>query len=262
MRPTMASNPRRAKSAAALIPAISSGFILLAEASRHDDRLVGPPPPHLRDGLVAIAAFLRRHRLLSSSAASANGNGVNGNGWADPVLSRIYGPAIAEFARDQLDRQAAGLRTNTESASAAELQRLVERHADALQHGLDSIAARECDESGILSVHARLCPNANMAAEAGRYREIAVRSASVAFPRAREVPGEMGRFVEAVARLENRIGGGFPTASIADEARWVEQIQGRIGLVAVVLFGIIDIHPFRVSERFLCRCWNKGVIGE
>ena len=99
-------------------------------------QLIREPPvsrvinPDLHDGLVTITVFLRQHQFLSSGHHEAGANAG---------LARIYGPVMEEFTKAQMDRQAAGLRTNTSGASAATLKRVVDCHADALQHGIDSI---------------------------------------------------------------------------------------------------------------------------
>lgn len=217
-----------------LIQPINTGTIL--SDSSVDVHLIGvKPPENLKEGLVVVSSFLRRHQFLSSSGEeNGDSNEVNG-------LAKVYGPTVEEFRKAQVERQAAGLRTNTSGASASDMQRVVKCHSEALEHGLDSVAASdESWQAGLCGVHARLCPDLP---QSGRYRDNMVRASNTSFTRPENVRGEMSKFSLAVKRVTAKWIGS--SAAIVDDAKWREDVYRKIGVAALVLFGINDIHPFR-----------------
>mmetsp|Transcript_22461 Transcript_22461/g.47287 ORF Transcript_22461/g.47287 Transcript_22461/m.47287 type:complete len:609 (+) Transcript_22461:88-1914(+) len=249
--------PKRPK-----IQPIETGTIL-SDASL-DDYLIGTPPssrsvnPDLHDGLVAIATFLRRHQFLSSSSSSVaaghehdqrEGDGAVAASSTGGLSSRIYGPVIEEFTKAQMDRQAAGLRTNTSGASAAAMKKVVDCHTKALQHGLDSIATNNQDPSSWLTrieanlnvLHSKLCPEIM---QSGRYRGNRVRASNTQFIPPENIREEMDAlFSVAAVRLQSKWASS--STAIMDEQQWCEHVYRKIAIAAIVLFGINDIHPFQ-----------------
>ena len=247
----MSSNPPPAKrrrqqsTNQPLIQPIDSGTIL-SDASIDGD-LIGEPPaervvnPVLYDSLMTISAFLRQHQFLSSGHETG----------ANAGLSRIYGPVIKEFSEAQMERQAAGLRTNTSAATAATLKKVVDCHADALQHGLDTIATQESWLTGrnMQSTHSKLCPDIR---QSGRYRDNRVRAGNTSFTSSDKISQEIEKFELAVKRFETKWASS--SASVMDEKQWRQQVYQKVAIAAIVLFGINDIHPFQVSycAQFAC----------
>jgi len=223
----MSINPLRSRQH--LIQPINTGSIL--SDARLDDQLIGRPAPNLRNGLATTSAFMRRHQFLSSSPH--DGDASNSG------LARMYGPAIDEFQRAQMERQAAGLRTNTSGASAAAVERVIDCHADALRHGLDSVDAGA--EVRVCRVHAKLCPDIE---RSGQYRLNRVRTSASAFIPPEDIEREFDKgFGPAVKRLQMKWA--ISLTAIMSEDQWCEKVYQQIGIAALLLFGISDIHPFQ-----------------
>ena len=230
-----------------LIHPINTGTIL--SDTSLDDHLIGKPPAarvinsNLHDGLTQISAFLRQHQFLSSSTRNENGDGGNSS---TAGLSNIYGPILDDFIKSQYERQAAGLRTNTNGASAASVKKVVDSHKDALQYGLDTIATKDAwlNESNICTVHSKLCPDIP---QSGRYRENKVRAASTLFTRPEKIREEMNKFEIAMKRFQTKWASS--STAILNDTQWCEQVYQKIAIVAIVVFGINDIHPFQVMSH-------------
>ena len=233
-----------------LIPPINTGTIL-SEANLNDGhRLIGKPPasrdanPELYDGLVAISTFLRQHQYLSSSSSSENSNGPTDNN-----LAKIYGPTIENFTESQFERQSVGLRTNINGASAADLKKVVDCHADALRHGLDSMGTQQQQqethwfdniETSVCDVHSKLCPDIP---QSGKYRENKVRAARTGFTLPENIKDQMEKLALAMKQFETKWGSS--STAIVDEKQWIVQVYQKTALSAILLFGVNDIHPFK-----------------
>ena len=124
--------------------------------------LIGPLPTAERkrqvySNLQTVTSFLRHHQTLKEAAASAAAAATSATpppgqqeSTTDSASSAVpnalqqlvqapeyYMPTLQEFESRQLDRQAAGLRTNTNRASSEDLNRLIENHKHALLQALD-----------------------------------------------------------------------------------------------------------------------------
>lgn len=228
-----------------IIPSINTGSILSDPTL--DDNLIGTPPsdrasnPDLYDGLTVISSFLRQHQFLSSNNEGGGSAGANSN---NAGLSRIYKPTIEEFTRAQIERQAAGLRTNTNGASSSDMKNVVDCHATALQYGLDTIATQErwVDkiEDNLTEVHKRLCPTIP---QSGRYRTSNVKTANIRYPKHEDVRGEADKFALAVTRYQQKWTSS--STAIMNEQQWREQVYQGIALTTIVMFGLSNIHPFQ-----------------
>eukprot|EP00986_Skeletonema_menzelii_P005987 scaffold2258_cov144-Skeletonema_menzelii.AAC.16 len=216
-----------------LIQPINSGSIL--SNSNHDRHLVGNAPTagYFYDSLLSIASFLRQHQFLSAGSST---------GASASVSTESYGQLIKDFEISQLNCQPAGLRTNTNSASASDVQKITDCHSDALEHGLNCIAAKDSwlDKTNLQFIHAKLCPDQ---AEAGRYRDNKVRASNTLFVIPENIETEMNNFFFAAKRFQTMWAN--PSTAIMDEQQWVKLVHGKISIVAIILFGIVDIHPFR-----------------
>ena len=234
-----------------LIPPINTGTILSDQ--NLDDHLIGKPPAArvinstLHDGLVAISAFLRQHQFLSSSTRNDSESGDGGGSSTAGLSSNIYGLILDDFVKSQIERQAAGLRTNTNGATAASVKKVVDCHADALQFGLDTIAKQDAwfNEANIFSMHSKLCPDIP---QSGRYRENKVRAANTLFTRPENIREEMNKFELAMKRFQTKWASS--STAILNDTQWCEKVYQKISIVAVLLFGINDIHPFQVIQPF------------
>mmetsp|Transcript_21564 Transcript_21564/g.30846 ORF Transcript_21564/g.30846 Transcript_21564/m.30846 type:complete len:116 (-) Transcript_21564:1430-1777(-) len=97
-----------------LIQPINSGSIL--SNSNHDRHLISKAPAtgNYYQSLLSISSFLRQHQFLSAGSSI---------GASASVSTETYGQLIQDFEKSQLNCQLAGLRTNTNSASASDVQK-------------------------------------------------------------------------------------------------------------------------------------------
>lgn len=216
-----------------LIQPINTGSIL--SDSNYDIHLIGKAPTtgDFYDGLVIISSFLRQHQFLSAD---------NSSGASASVSMQSYGQLIKDFEKSQLERQRAGLRTNTSGASAADLQKIVDCHCKSLEHGLEHVALQDSwlEETNLHAIHAKLCPDD---AHSGQYRENKVRASNTLFTRPEHLKEEFNKFSVAAQRFQTKFAASSSAAM--DEQQWVNYVYEKISFVAIVLFGINDIHPFR-----------------
>lgn len=216
-----------------LIQPINTGSIF--SNSNNDRYLVGDAPTtgHFYDSLLCISNFLRQHQFLSAG---------NSNGASASVSNETYKQLVKDFETSQLNCQPAGLRTNTNSASAAGVQRITDCHSDALVHGLNCIAGKDSwlDETNLHLIHAKLCPDL---AGSGRYRDNKVRASNALFVIPQNIEREMNKFFLAAQRFQTKWANS--STAIMDEHQWVKLVHDKISFVAIILFGIVDIHPFR-----------------
>ena len=125
-------------------------------------------------------------------------------------------------------------------------KRVIDCHADAFQHGLNSIATQESwptrIDANLKSVHSKLCPDMT---QSGRYRENRVRASNTYFTLPQKIQEEIDLFSMAVRRFQTKWASS--STAIMDDQQWCEQVYQKIAITAIVLFGINDIHPFQVS---------------
>jgi hypothetical protein len=121
-----------------------------------DDDMIGKPlRTSVSNNLQTVVGFLRNHQLQESAAAanaataalaptSISGtltNDTNDNNEATAVVTsaEYYEPTLKQFCEQQFERQAAGLRTNTNRTEKVEdLNRLIENHKTALTIALEN----------------------------------------------------------------------------------------------------------------------------
>jgi fido (protein-threonine AMPylation protein) len=180
--------------------------------------------------------FLRQHQFLSTGSSS----GVSAS-----VTPESNGQLIKDFEKNQLYAQAAGLRSNTNGASASDLQKITDCHRDALEHGLNCVVAQDSwlAETNLQRIHAKLCPDLVQPGLMGRYRDNKVRASNTLFVRPTSIQDEMNNFIGAVQRFQTKWANS--STAIMDEQRWVNHVYEKISIVAIIMFGIVDIHPFR-----------------
>ena len=227
------------KRAQNIVQPIYCGSIL--SNSNHDRYLFGNPP---RNGnffhsLVVISSFIRKHQFLSTDAGAGAGAGAGSGALSVQTYARL----IKEFEISQLERQAAGLRSNTNAASASDLQNIIDCHCDALKDSLNSVSAHGplLTVTNLKAIHAKMCPP-NQAGR-GAYRDNRVRASNTLFVHPTNIPEEMDHFISAVQRLQDTLAN--TSIVIMDENQWVSHVYNNISLVAIIMFGINDIHPFR-----------------
>jgi fido (protein-threonine AMPylation protein) len=186
------------------------------------------------DGLVAISSFIRQHQFLSAD----NITGAS----ASTVSVQNYVQVMKDFEEAQFVRQKSGLQSNTSGASAADLQKIQDCHHDALQYGLNCIAGQDnwFDKTNLHSIHAKLCPDE---AQSGWFRENKVRASNTLFTRPENIEEQFNEFSIAVKRFQTKWASS--SSAMMNETQWVNHVYDRISLTAIIMFGIVNIHPFR-----------------
>jgi hypothetical protein len=59
------------------------------------------------------------------------------------------------------------------------------------------------------------------------------------------VCAEMDKFTEALVRFQTD--GVSSSTAITTEQQWCEQVHKKVAIATIILFGVCDIHPFRVG---------------
>jgi hypothetical protein len=123
-----------------------------------DDDIIGKPlRTSASNNLQTVVGFLRNHQLQESAAAAnaataalastlLSGTSTNDNAKIDAAeatavvtSAEYYEPTLKQFCEQQFERQAAGLRTNTNRTENVEdLSRLIENHKTALTIALEN----------------------------------------------------------------------------------------------------------------------------
>lgn len=243
----------RARAQQDLVQPINSGSIL--SNSNYDRHLISKAPTtgNYYQSLLNISSFLRQHQFLSAGSST---------GASASVSKETYRQIIQDFEKSQLNCQLAGLRTNTNNASASDVKRIADCHSDALVYGLNCAATQDSwlNETNLHVLHAKLCPTLS---EAGRYRSNKVRAGNTLFVNPTNVEAEMNKFFLAVQRLQTKWANS--STAIMDEQQWVNLVHDKISIVAIILFGSVDIHPFRDGNgrtaRILMNIGLKRILG-
>lgn len=204
----------------------------LAEITQvaHAASLFGSPPAKdtpRHQTLQRISQFLAQHQLACAATPSVDNH---------ITTASYYLPTVEEFARTQLDRQAAGLRTNADRETATGVTHLVEGHAEALQRALQEPLESLCSHSTICNIH-RLLLN-SPTGPAGEFRTTRVRAGQTLFAPPESINREMDQLWSSVIQLRNYYFN--PNAPNSD----LTNTYYAIALAATVMYAICDIHPF------------------
>jgi len=208
--------------------------------------------------LQSISSFLLRHRLAETETIAAytasNSSTIDNNDTnaATTTTAAYYLPTMMEFEKAQWERQAAGLRSNTNQESSAGLVTLVESHHIALQRAcclanLDTLLSKEM----LCEIHEILCyPKPH----AGKFRTTPVRAGTTFFCAPDQLETELTHFFQSVKGLQTKWS--IHNNTNADTSR----VYHAIALAALVLYGICDIHPFRDGNGRLARIYANAIL--
>ena len=178
-----------------------------------------------------------------------------------------YISAVRAFAQKQMDRQSAGLGSNARSESAGGLVHLVQSHTSAMNAAMMHAEMEtmkgefKFPAKGDLNLwHSLLCPSHE---QSGKFRTKQAKSGKTLFCPPDNLDCEMDSFAEAMQQLYSKwsslilVGSSSPTAGPQREESLVTSTYYSVALAAVMLYGIMDVHPFADGNGRLGRiCFN------
>jgi len=224
------------------------------------------------DNLQIVSEFLKQHALAvaadSTKIAASQKSATSNNNNAVPVTAAsFYLPAVNEFKATQLDRQVAGLRTNTAKETTEGLTQVVNGHASALKlamahsttnksflgnNGSENNHSFGLSKDVLCSFHSMLCPSH---AKSGRFRTTQAKAGNAYFCPAGNIDSEMDKlftFMEIIwSKWLKRKNGHGNNCSSLDNTYYA------VSLAAVLMYAINDIHPFADGNGRMSRiCVN------
>jgi fido (protein-threonine AMPylation protein) len=216
-------------------------FLLQTAPQLTDLDLIGTipaPESPLHQQLQTISRFLTQHR-----ATMALNN------------TPYYQPTMDNFSATQLDRQSAGLRTNTNANTAQGSNQVMERHRSVLESAMQNAAAATTDASFQLfsteqlrTWHGILCPDL---AQAGQYRTTQVRAGNTRFGPPNGIETEMTALFAALSALQMRWASRLAATATLEGA--LSATYHGIALAAIMLHSICSIHPFADGNGRMAR---------
>lgn len=200
--------------------------------------------------LQVISKFLLQNELAQAARRSSTDSGSEE---AYITTASYYNPCLQEFYLTQLDRQAAGLRSNTNRESNEGLPKLIAAHRTALIMALDSPDLSHCLSNDVLkTIHEySLPPTPGNSALRGQFRTKGVRAGHTYFGHHLQVPEELEHLWNCMLQLERDLIRG---------SSGIAKTYYSIGLAAMVLYGICDVHPFNDGNGRVSRIYCNAVL--
>ncbi len=187
---------------------------------------IPPPGTPRHQTLELISQFLAQQELARAATPLVDNH---------IATASYYLPTLQEFAETQLDRQAAGLRTNADRETAVGATLLVQGHAQALQMALQEPLSSLCSNASICTIHTLLL---NGQEGSGEFRTTLVRAGQTVFCPPEDIIREMDQFWSRIIQLSKTY-----SQSITSNTD-VTKIYNSIALAATAMYAINDIHPF------------------
>jgi fido (protein-threonine AMPylation protein) len=263
-----------------------------------DEELIGEIPDATSTAfadLTCISTFLAHHTAivtLSKASSTESNSGDNccttrrrtqlvkertATATTVPIVTTVpayWDKVIRQFSDTQMDRQAAGLRTNTNRESTEGMNQLIESHKTALMAAIthaeggsfygaprssrnaDDFLSKDvlCEWHKILSNSNASNTGAQYILGGGTYRVGSARAGNTVFCHPRNIEHEMERFFSAIWELHSRwdIFSCFNATSPAINDMAGTDAQSRkllmtyrvVALGAIYMYGITDVHPF------------------
>ena len=212
--------------------------------------------------LQLISTFLAQHRLAQQAQTHSSPTKIGESPYI--AAASYYLPTLNSFAESQLDRQAAGLRTNANRETASGLTKLVESHAAALEAALMEHTARSLlSNTALCTLHKLLCP---ALPTAGTFRTTRARAGHTLFCPPEEISKETELFWSSLVQLQEAYlpsssGMDFSSPSSArDNHTHISRLYYSIALAATTMYGINDIHPFSDGNGRTSRIYVNGLL--
>lgn len=246
----------------------NAGSFLLQFLGKHDNEICHSLEDDRNNvdfygNLETVTNFLNQHALaLAASNTSTVDTGA-------VTAASFYLPTVQEFQSTQLDRQAAGLRTNAAKETSKGITQLVNGHLSALQaameHANGNISKSPSNKNGqgeslfglskdhLCSFHTMLCPSH---AQSGKFRSTQAKAGNTYFCTADKIDSEMDRLFTFMEIAWSK----WQTAKKNDANEKnisVSTTYSAVTLVAVFMYAINDIHPFADGNGRMSRiCAN------
>lgn len=262
-----------------------------------DEELIGEIPDATStafEDLMCISTFLAHHTAIvtlskaASTEANSGGNCTTRRGatlveerqttttTTAPLVTTVpayWEKVIRQFSDTQMDRQAAGLRTNTNRESTEGMNQLIEAHKTALMAAIkhaeggspygapgSSRIAEDFLSRDVLCEWHKILSNSNSSRTTqytrggGTYRVGSARAGNTVFCHPRNIDHEMELFFSAIWELHSRwdIFSCFNATSPAindvggtdAQHRKLRMTYRVLALGAIYMYGITDVHPF------------------
>ena len=220
--------------------------------------------------LEVVSKFIQQHALLKQHALSSQGknerkrkrensNSTNDHSSSHIIAAPYYMPTIKKFASTQVDRQAAGLRTNTRKEREEGLADLIHGHSAAMKFAIEHSARNSngptingsfgLNKNVLCSMHSILCPS-----QSGKFRINQAKAGKTMFCSAVKIDAEIRSLF------------------ILMESLWLSWLQKRggsnifketyqaVSLATILMYCLNDIHPFVDGNGRLARiCANYAL---
>jgi fido (protein-threonine AMPylation protein) len=253
------------------IGTVLASAVSLASPNIQDHDLIGSVPapvsapvvegsgnPTLYETLQVITNFLTHHRLVVAASSATMTAGRDTPITVTVTAAPYYLRTLEEFALAQLDRQAAGLRTNINRETAAGATQLVEAHTQALNAACNSDMTILLSKEKLCTIHAMQCPSDD---RSGRYRTTQARAGNTLFCPSNEIDREMNHLFHSIQEyLRNWNLLLEPNNHNGNDS--VSRVYHAIALTAMVLYGINDIHPFADGNGRIARIYANFMLRE
>jgi fido (protein-threonine AMPylation protein) len=268
-----------------LAAAVSSGWV--SPNIQDNDLIGGVPgpalvPATLYQTLQVITNFLTHHRLVVA-ASSATATTTTAAGGDTPITVAVtpapyYLRTLEEFALAQLDRQAAGLRTNVNRETAADppelppswrvsvslynlrMTQLVQAHTQALNNNANTGLPILLSKEKLCSIHAMLFPTDD---RSGRYRTTQARSGNSLFCPPNDIDREMKYLFDSIQDYQRN----WNLVQLRkqeqnDSSTSSSRVYHAMALAAMILYGINCIHPFADGNGRMARIYANFMLQE
>jgi fido (protein-threonine AMPylation protein) len=200
--------------------------------------------------LDVISKFLAQNEL-----AHAAFNTSTTLGESHIAIASYYTPTLEEFAQTQLDRQAAGLSSNTNRASSDDLSKLVDSHRRGLCMALDAPNLSHLLSNDVLkTIHEHsLPPSSGENCELrGAFRTKVVRAGNTVFGPHEQITDEMNLVWKHILHLEKNIRQTYSSG--------VANVYYSIALAVMALYGICEVHPFADGNGRVARIYCNALL--
>jgi len=197
--------------------------------------------------LMIISNFLTKNDLAQAASTSSPTRDVH------VAMASYYAPVLEEFSKTQLDRQAAGLRSNTNRASNEDLPALIDAHRDGLSMALNAPNIAHLLSNDIIK-NIRAYSISFIVGEFRShkvFRTKGARAGSRSFGPHAHIPGEMNLLWKYFLQLDSEV---------RRTSLGVSKVYYSIALAAMVLYGICEIHPFADGNGRVSRIYCNAVL--